>query len=84
MQVLLGMSSPIVITARHLANSAPSFTYSARRSRRPSRPSVTSSPGNPASGLAPRSTLMPGMMPASFITLVNGTPALVDWRMVSS
>jgi hypothetical protein len=30
------------------------------------------------------STLMPGMMPASVMTLVNGTPALVDWRIVSS
>src|SRR5690606_16424908 len=27
---------------------------------------------------------MPGMMPASSITFANGTPAAVDWRMVSS
>ena len=36
---------------------------SARRSRRPSRPSVTFSPSAPASGLAPVSTLIPGIMP---------------------
>ena len=56
-------SSVIVYVARHLAKRAPSDWYSARRSRRPSRPSVTVSPSAPASGLAPRSTLMPGMMP---------------------
>jgi hypothetical protein len=27
---------------------------------------------------------MPGMIPLSIMTLVNGTPALVDWRRVSS
>jgi len=32
------------------------------RSRRPSSPSVMVSPGNPASGLAPVSTLMPGII----------------------
>ena len=41
-------------------------------------------PGSRPAAAVPLSTLMPGMMPLSFITLVNGTPALVDWRMVSS
>src|SRR5690348_14830487 len=80
MQLPDGESSPIVMTARHLANLAPSFAYSFRRSRRPSRPSVTTSPGKPASACGPLSTLMPGRMPLSIMTLVNGTPALVDWR----
>jgi hypothetical protein len=51
-------------TARHLVNRAPRSWYSARRSRRPSRPSVTFSPVAPASGFAPLSTLMPGNDPA--------------------
>ncbi len=51
------------ITARHLAKRAPSLRYSMSRSRRPSSPSVIVSPGKPARGLAPRSTLMPGIMP---------------------
>ncbi len=36
------------------------------------------SPGKPASGTGPLSTLMPGMIPFFFITWVNGTPSLVD------
>ena len=56
--------SPMRITARHFANRAPRSRYSARRSRRPSSPSVTVSPGEPASGFAPVSTLIPGRMPA--------------------
>ena len=43
-----GMPSPIVITARHFAKRAPSPRYSSSRARRPSRPSVTFSPGKPA------------------------------------
>ncbi len=84
MQVDEGASSPMVITARHLANFAPIRAYSSSRWRRPSRPSVTTSPGQPASGTGPLSTLMPGRMPASIMTLVKGTPARVDWRIVSS
>ncbi len=40
-RVVVGRSSPIAITARHLAKRAPRSRYSARRSRRPSSPSVT-------------------------------------------
>ena len=54
------------ITARHFANRAPSSRYSTSRARRPSSPSVTSSSGDFASGVAPLSTLMPGMMPGVF------------------
>ena len=52
----------MVMTARHLAKRAPSLWYSARRSRRPSRPSVTVSilACGPASGLAPRVDLDAG------------------------
>ena len=44
-QPSLGMPSPIVMTARHLAKRAPIFTYSASRSRSPSSPSVIFSSG---------------------------------------
>src|SRR5205809_215719 len=71
MQYALGIESPIVYVARHLAKRAPSEWYSARRSRRPSSPSVTVSPSAPASGLAPRSTLMPGMMPSASAVAVS-------------
>ena len=63
-QYSLGMPSPIVITARHFVKRAPSSRYSARRSRRPSSPSVIVSPGAFARSFAPASTLMPGMIPA--------------------
>jgi hypothetical protein len=43
------MPSPIAMTARHFAKRAPMPRYSASRSRRPSRPSVTFSLGEPAS-----------------------------------
>jgi hypothetical protein len=84
MQARLGRPSPMAITPRHLAKRAPMPTYSASRSRSPSSPSVTVSPGWPASAFAPVSTLMPGMMPASASALANGFPALVFCRMVSS
>jgi hypothetical protein len=84
MQVPVGMPSPMRMTARHLAKRAPSFRYSSRRWRRPSRPSVTTSPGQPASGWLPLSTLIPARIPWSARQRANGTPALVDWRMVSS
>ena len=45
MQYAEGIPSPMVMTARHLVNVAPSATYSASRSRRPSKPSVTFSFG---------------------------------------
>jgi len=84
MQLPEGVSSEMVITARHLANLAPRRAYSFRRSRRPSRPSVTSSPGKPASGTVPLSTLMPGRMPFFAMYSANGTPLRVAWRRVSS
>ena len=37
-----------------------------------------------ANGLAPLSTLMPGMMPLPASAFGNGTPSLVAWRIVSS
>jgi hypothetical protein len=42
---------------------APMWRYSMRRSRNPSRPSVTVSPGAPASGFAPVSTLISTVTP---------------------
>ena len=48
-----------------LRERAPSSRYSTSRARKPSRPSVTSSSGDSASGVVPLSTLMPGMMPCS-------------------
>ena len=74
----------MVITARHLAKRAPSAAYSASRSRSPSSPSVTSSPGAPASGFVPRSTLMPGRMPWRASSCGKGVPSSAFWRMVSS
>ncbi len=84
MHARVGMPEPMVITARHFAKRAPRLAYSFSRSRRPSRPSVTFSPGNPASAFAPVSTLMPGMMPRSARSFGNGTPFRLDCRMVSS
>src|SRR5438309_1684388 len=72
------MPGPMLMTARHFAKPAPIFAYSCRRSRRPSRPSVTSSPGAPASGFEPLSTLMPGMTRnVSFIREIRGTLRVV-------
>ncbi len=70
--------------ARHLANRAPSSAYSASRSRSPSRPSVTVSPSASASGFAPMSTLMPGMIPFAVSTSRSGVPSAAFWRSVSS
>jgi hypothetical protein len=42
---------------------------------KPSRPSVIFSPGCAAKSLAPVSTLMPGIIPASVRTLRNGVPS---------
>ncbi len=78
------MSRPMVITARHLAKVAPSFTYSCTRFARPSRPSVTVSPGHSAMSLAPASTLMPARMPFFFRRSTNGAPSRPFWRSVSS
>ena len=80
----VGRSPPTSIGARHFANRAPIAPYSARRSRNPSRPSVTVSPGNPARGFAPVSTLIPGIDPASRITSTKVRPSSADWRIVSS
>ena len=49
-----------------------------------SSPSVTVSPGQAGSGLAPASTLMPGIEPAASISLTSGVPSAAFWRMVSS
>ena len=84
MQYAVGIPSPIVITARHLAKRAPRSRYSSSRSRRPSSPSVTVSPGAPASGFAPVSTLIPGMIPRPARRSANLVPSADDWRSVSS
>ena len=78
------MPSPIAITARHFAKRAPIERYSESRSLRPSRPSVTVSPGAPARGFAPLSTLMPGMTPFSLSSFTKGLPSAVLCRIVSS
>ncbi len=78
------MPGPIVITARHFANRAPSSWYSASLARRPSRPSVTFSPGALARSVAPMSTLIPGMTPLLSSRFGNGVPSSEDWRIVSS
>ena len=74
----------MAMTPRHLVNFAPSLAYSSRRSRSPSRPSVTCSPSAPASGFAPRSTLMPGMMSWLLSTSTNARPSFALCRSVSS
>jgi hypothetical protein len=74
----------MTMTARHLANLAPSSAYSASRPRRPSSPSVTVSPGRPASGLVPVSTLMPGSIPASARARGKVAPPDTRCRNVSS
>ena len=84
MQYEDGIPSPMVMTARHLVNFAPSETYSASRSRRPSRPSVTFSPGAKARSLAPLSTLMPGRMPREASSAPKFVPSAALWRSVSS
>ena len=45
---------------------------------------MTVSPGNIASGFAPVSTLMPGMMPNVASSSANGGPSVADCRIVSS
>jgi len=60
MPYVVGIPGAMLMTARHFANRAPSLAYSWRRSRRPSSPSVTSSPGAFARSFEPVSTLMPG------------------------
>src|SRR2546423_1005689 len=84
MHAHVGMFSPMVITARHLAKRAPSWKYSCRRLRNPSRPSVTFSPGCSAMSCAPPSTLMPGMMPFFFMCSAKGVPSRVFCLSVSS
>src|SRR5450830_2079954 len=84
MHVVVGRPSPIRMTARHLANRAPSVAYSASRSRSPSSPSVMTSSGKPANGFVPPSTLMPGITPWRRSTSGNGVPSAAFWRSVSS
>ena len=45
---------------------------------------MTVSPGESGSGLAPASTLMPGIAPVSAMILTSGVPSFAAWRMVSS
>ncbi len=45
---------------------------------------MTVSPGALASGLAPRSTLIPGMTPFCSSSFGNGVPSSPCWRIVSS
>ena len=45
---------------------------------------MTVSPSAPASGLAPLSTLIPGMIPRLFRSSGNGVPSEALWRIVSS
>src|SRR5437773_3214061 len=84
MHLDVGILSPMLITARHLANRAPNCRYSASRSRSPSRPSVTFSPGKFAIALAPLSTLIPGMIPCSSSASTKVRPSRVFCRIVSS
>ena len=84
MQYSLGSVSVIEYVARHFAKRAPSAWYSASRSRSPSRPSVTVSPSACASGFAPWSTLIPGMIPFDASSFGNGVPSAALWRIVSS
>jgi hypothetical protein len=74
----------MVMTARHLLKRAPSEWYSSKRARRPSRPSVTFSPGCPARSCAPVSTLIPGTTPFAARSSANGVPSSDAWRIVSS
>ena len=83
-QYSLGVSAAIEYVARHLAKRAPSSRYSASRSRRPSSPSVIVSSAVSASGLAPLSTLIPGMTPFDSSSFGNGVPSAALWRIVSS
>ncbi len=84
MQFRDGSASVIEYVARHLAKRAPSPLYSASRSRNPSRPSVTVSPSENGSAFAPRSTLIPGMIPCFSSTSTSGVPSAAFWRIVSS
>jgi hypothetical protein len=84
MQPLVGMPSPMVITARHLVKRAPSSLYSARLSPRSSRPWVNFSPLERGRSTVLLSTLMPGITPAFSSTRAIGVPSEVSWRMVSS
>ena len=78
------MSSPIVITARHLLKTAPSVLYSAKRSRRPSRPSVTSSPGQNGKRLRAEIDLDARMDALVLQDFTSGVPSAAFWRIVSS
>src|SRR5438552_14767954 len=84
MHVRVGIPSPIVMTARHLAKRAPSLRYSVTRSRSPSKPSVIFSPGKLAIALAPLSTLIPGTIPCCSSTSTKLRPSRVFCRIVSS
>ena len=73
-----------MITPRHFVKRAPSSRYSCKRSRRPSRPSVSFSSGEPASAFAPVSTLMPGSTPCDDSTSARRRPSDASCRSVSS
>src|SRR5215217_7959721 len=84
MQLLVGMPSPMVMTARHLVKRAPSSLYSASLSPKPSRPWVNFSLGESGMFTVLLSTLMPGMTPWFSSTLGSGVPSGASCRMVSS
>ena len=84
MQVVEGILGPIVMTARHFANFAPSFTYSWQRLASLSRPSVIFSSGQNARSAVPASTLIPGRTPWRESSAANGVPSAAFWRSVSS
>ena len=84
MHLRVGILSPMLMTARHLAKRAPNCRYSASRLRSPSRPSVIFSPGKFAIGFAPLSTLMPGMIPCCSNASTKVRSSRVFCRIVSS
>ena len=78
------MLSPILITALHLVNLAPIDAYSFNLSSKPSKPTVTVSPGQSSIDFSPLSTLMPGSAPCSDIRSLNKEPSSADCLIVSS
>ena len=63
MHSCVGISAPIFITARHLVNFAPNFSYSEHLSSRSSSPCVRVSLSDSLKGFKPLSTLIPGKAP---------------------
>ena len=80
----VGIPEPIFMTARHFVNFAPSSTYSASLSFRPSKPWVITSSEPSCNGTKPLSTLIPGRAPAAFIISTSFVPSSDCCLMVSS